>query len=142
MIAKDLVAGMTFTDHMGHTHTVESVDRTAGGTAAGIYVHVTGQGHPEFYLNDQRVVLVETDHVAHSRDLAVRYTKELAEAIRYGYDRGERGEIQTLVRWDEFNLETGAARRLKREYLTTGGLLRALIRLASDPYRYSIIDVF
>lgn len=55
--ARDLAEGDRFTDHLNQSHTVTDIDTTAGGTRAGIYVYVEGQGHPEFYLLDQEVSL-------------------------------------------------------------------------------------
>lgn len=55
--ASDLAEGDRFTDHLSQSHTVTDTDGTAGGTRAGIYVYVEGQGHPEFYLSDQEVSL-------------------------------------------------------------------------------------
>lgn len=53
----DLTEGDRYTDHLNQTHTVTSVDNTAGGTGAGHYIHVEGQAHPEFYLKDQEITL-------------------------------------------------------------------------------------
>lgn len=55
--ARNLIPGTTFTDHMNHTHAVHKVDLTAGGTGAGVYVHVEGQGYPEFYESGQVVTV-------------------------------------------------------------------------------------
>lgn len=53
----DLTEGDRYTDHLNQTHTVTSVDDTAGGTGAGYYIHVEGQAYPEFYLADQEITL-------------------------------------------------------------------------------------
>lgn len=58
-LAKNLVPGQIFTDEMYHTHTVKSVDTTADGTNAGVYVHVDGQNYPEFYGYDHVVIVDE-----------------------------------------------------------------------------------
>lgn len=61
--ASDLTEGDRYTDHLSQTHFVSSVDSSAGGTGAGIYVNVTGQGYPEFYLKDQPVALLVCEEV-------------------------------------------------------------------------------
>jgi hypothetical protein len=45
---ENLTAGRKFTDNMGHTHTATRIENAPGG--AGVYVYVTGQGYPEFYV--------------------------------------------------------------------------------------------
>lgn len=62
-MASDLAEGDRYTDHLAQTHTVTTVDTTAGGTHNGIYVHVEGQGHPEFYLAAQEITLHVPDAV-------------------------------------------------------------------------------
>lgn len=56
--ASDLSAGDRYIDHLSQTHTVLSVDSSAGGTGAGVYINVEGQRCPEFYLKDQAVALL------------------------------------------------------------------------------------
>ena len=61
--AGDLAEGDRYTDHLNNTHTVTGTDGTAGGTRAGVYIFVEGQGHPEFYLMDQAVSLHVSEDV-------------------------------------------------------------------------------
>lgn len=61
--ASDLTEGDHYTDHLGQAHKVMSVDGSAGGTGAGIYIYVEGQGYPEFYLKGQAVDLQVCEEV-------------------------------------------------------------------------------
>lgn len=51
--AKHLRYGELFTDEMGHRHRVEAVEQLGHG----VYITVTGQACPEFYLNDHQVTV-------------------------------------------------------------------------------------
>lgn len=53
--AAKIQSGDVFTDDMGHKHTATRVEDAPGG--AGVYVYVTGQGYPEFYVYGTPVTL-------------------------------------------------------------------------------------
>lgn len=141
--ADTLTAGETFTDETGHTFTVTRVDLTAGGTRAGVYIYVDGQGHPEFYLRNAPVAL--DARTASNRAEALKaalwreqQVKEARAELARMKENGRRNEPADH-RIEYANLD-GTGRRVS--HLTTrDGFLKAIIRLYSAPDKFDVLFV-
>ena len=148
-----LKVGQTF-DFEHHTYVVtssRSVPRAERLDADRLEVQlgVEGSEFPMgfYYDSPVRLHVTEAEREAHLQ----RETNRANANARVRQNRNELAQLKASGRiheetaaciwWDETDSH-GHTRRKSREYVTTAGMLRALIRMDSDIDKYDIVDVF
>lgn len=131
MNVNQILAGQTFTDDMGHTHTATAIV-TGVAEGRGVYIYVEGQDYPEFYLNETLMFVhpagTEQELPAKGPKIGPLTLAEVESAQRElrliaatGHDDGK---------WRYLKVITQAGHHKAREYRTEKGFLTAYIREA------------
>lgn len=128
-VATQIVRGDTVTDIYGRTYEVTRVEHNVA-RGAGVYLHIEGQGYPEFFLNGATFTLknVTTAPATELDSLTRQYITE----SRTRLNRLIASPVLDDGKWRYLSYRDLQGHMDRREYRTERGFLTAYIRVASQ----------